>query len=166
MARRAKTVAGAVDALQNAYLDDIPPPASVKLRPTDLPIWVAIVRARARDEWSDIDLHHAANLTRCLADIERISAELVKDGDTLTNDRGTRTVNPKHAILETLSRRGVALTRLLHLHAQAMMPDARKRLPARQAEQDARAARAALARPTGGDGDDMDDLLATPTRLQ
>lgn len=163
MGRRAKTVAGAVEAFQNAYLDDIQPPVSVKLRPIDQPIWSAIVRARARDEWSDIDLHHAANLTRCLADIERISTELVKDGDTLTNDRGTRTVNPKHAILETLSRRGVALTRLLHLHAQALMPDARKQVPARQAEQKARAARAALEK----GGDDMDDLLATPpTRLQ
>jgi hypothetical protein len=165
MARRAKTVDNAVQALENAYLADIEPPKSVKLRPIDLPIWAALVRARARDEWTDIDLHHAANLTRCLADIERISEELATDGDTLTNDRGTRTVNPKHAILETLSRRGVALTRLLHLHAQALMPDARKQLPAREAERTARATAAAL---SSGRGDDMegDGLLATPTRLQ
>ena len=164
MRKRAGTVDKAVDALANAYAEDIPPPAAVKLKAADLPIWTSIIRARARDEWSSIDLHHAANLTRCLADIERISAEIAKDGDTYANDRGTRCANPKHAILETLSRRGVALTRLLHLHAQALMPDARKQLPARQAEQEARAARAALTGPTRGAGDDMDDLLATPTR--
>lgn len=158
---RAGTVDNDVDAFQNAYAEDIKPPKSVKLRKQDRPIWRAIIRARASDEWSDIDLFHAANLTRCLADIERISRQLIDDGDTLKNDRGTVVVNPKHAILETLSRRGVALTRLLHLHAQALMPDARKQLPARAAEKNARAARAAL------DGDsDMDELLATPTRLQ
>lgn len=165
MTKRAGSVDGAVDALQNAYLEDIAPPETVKLRADDLPIWTAIMRARARDEWSDIDLHHAANLTRCLADIERISAELAIEGDTVVNDRGTQCVNRKHDILETLSRRGVSLTRLLHLHAQALMPDARKRLPARQDEQEARAAKAALATHDGA-GDDRDDLLATPTRLQ
>lgn len=159
MGRRAGTVAGAVGALENAYLDDIQPPETVKLRRTDLPLWTSITRARARDEWSEIDLHHAANLTRCLADIERISKELTKEGDTVTNDRGTRTVNPKHALLEVLSRRAVALTRLLHLHAQALMPDARKQLPARQAEREARAARQQLE----SAGDD-DGLLATPVR--
>lgn len=166
MTKRAGSVDGAVDALQNAYLDDIAPPETVKLRADDLPIWTAIMRARARGEWSDIDLHHAANLTRCLADIERISTELATEGDTVTNERGTQCVNRKHDILETLSRRGVSLTRLLHLHAQALMPDARKRLPARKDEQEARTARAALARPEHGAGDEMDDLLATPPRMQ
>ncbi len=166
MSARAGTVDRAVDALANAFSDDIPPPASVKLRRKDRAIWTSIIRARARDEWSAIDLHHAANLTRCLADIERISAEIAKDGDTYTNERGTQCANPKHAILETLSRRGVALTRLLHLHAQALMPDARKQIPVRQAEQAARATAAALVS-KGGDDMDADELLAMPpTRLQ
>lgn len=123
------------------------------MRSDDLPVWASIVRARARDEWSEVDLHHAANLARCLADVERISAEITKDGDLLTNDRGTQIVNPKHGLLETLSRRSVALTRLLHLHAAALMRPV-DAVAARETERRAREATQ--------DNDDG-DLLATPT---
>lgn len=158
--KRAGSVDAAAAALQNAYAADVQPPGSVKLRDADWPIWVSIVRARARDEWSEIDLYHAANLTRCLSDIERISGELAERGDTYSNDRGTMCVNPKHSILETLSRRGVALTRLLHLHAQALVPDLRKLGPVRETEQKGRETRKQLEAAGGED----DGLLATPVR--
>ena len=152
-----RTAKAAVDAFRNASMGEIEPPKTVKLRDGDLAIWRVLMRARARDEWSDPDLHHAANLTRCLADIERISTELNAEGDTVENARGTVIVNPKHSLLEVLSRRAVALTRLLHLHASVLGGRPETVLGARAAEASAREAIV----------DDAEDgLIGTPSRLQ
>lgn len=149
----ADSVDGALAAFAGAAAGPIAPPETVRLREGDLPIWTAVVSARARDEWSEVDLMHAANLTRCLADIERISAEIHAQGDTLENARGTCVANPKHVLLETLSRRAVALTRLLHLHAAALARPSQV-INQREAEADARKTVDELGE---------DDLLATPT---
>lgn len=99
------------------------PPAHVYLREIDMPYWDTIIRARAFDAWIDSDLEHAANLARCKSDIDRLSREIEVEGDTVINQRGTPIVNPKHSLLETLSRRSVALSRLLHVHPQATEGD-------------------------------------------
>jgi hypothetical protein len=117
--QRVDTVTGAVTAMQNAMAAPIEPPAHVNLRPHDMPFWESIVKARARDKWDDADLEVAANLARCKSDIERIQRELDAEGDTLVNERGTTVLNPKHTLLETLSRRAVALSRMLHVHPEA-----------------------------------------------
>ena len=101
------------------------PPDHITLRPGDLPFWKSVVRARDYASWTDIDLAHAANLSRCLADIESLQREITAEGDTLTNAKGTQVVNPKHTLLETLSRRSVALSRMLHVHAEATVGESR-----------------------------------------
>lgn len=149
-----RSAEAAISAFQSAALGPIEPPATVRLRDGDRPIWDSIVLVRAREEWSEIDLHHAGNLARCLADIERISGEIGAMGDVFTNDRGTPIVNPRHALLETLSRRAVALTRLLHLHASVMVGRPADVANGRSVEREARATAATK---------DDDDLLASPT---
>ena len=158
-----RSVADASAALA-AACGDFALPETVRLQDADMGLWLAVTRARAREEWSDVDLYHAANLVRCFADIERLSAELQSGGDLLTNDRGTVYVNPRHALLTQLSLRSIKLTRLLHLHAAVLTPDPRKVAPARRAEREAREAREAV--------EDLDDyvddgsLLAKPPKLQ
>ena len=83
-------------------------------------------RARVKDSWNTVDLQHAANLARCQADIERIQQEILIEGDTLTNDRGTVVLNPKHSLLETLSRRSIALSKHIQVHAVATVGDSDK----------------------------------------
>lgn len=94
-------------------------PSHVYLRECDVPFWDSLVRARARDNWTDADLENAANLARSKADIERIQREITSEGDVIINAKGTQIVNPKHTLLETLSRRVMALSRMLHVHPQA-----------------------------------------------
>ena len=137
------TVASLVGAMQAALAGDIEPPACVNLRPGDRPYWDAVVRARARSEWTDADLVHAGNLARCMADIERIAREVADEGDIITNDKGTPIVNPKHALQETLSRRVMALSRLMQMQA-ASSGAAEDKLKARKAEGSARAAAKSL----------------------
>lgn len=94
-------------------------PAHIEVPDDAMPTWRSIVRAREYKSWTAIDLEHAANLACCLADLERLRREVREEGDTLENARGTPVVNPKHSLIEVLSRRSVALSRMLHVHAEA-----------------------------------------------
>ena len=136
--QRVDTVQGALNTMENAIAGPLEPPAHVRLREGDRPFWDSIVMARARDRWDTADLEIAGNLARCKADIERLQSEIDKEGDTIENARGTMVMNPKHTLLETLSRRAVALSRMLHVHAEAKQGPAEKQGKALTAEKNAR----------------------------
>lgn len=118
---RSDSATAAVTAMQAAALGPLGPPAHVSLRPGDMPFWNAIMQARARDTWTDSELATAATLARTQADIERLQSEADAEGFTIVNGKGTVSVNPKHKLLETMARRCVALSRVLHVHAEATM---------------------------------------------
>ena len=127
------------------------PPAHVHLRPCDEPFWLSIVRARARRNWTDVDLENAANLARCKSDVERLQREITAEGDVILNQRGTPVVNPKHTLLETLTRRAMALSRMLHVHAEATV-----------GKSEDEAAGSKLARKTHEAAESLDDLIVRP----
>lgn len=112
---RADSASGAVKAMADAALGPLSAPAHVRLRNGDLPFWNGIVRARARDEWSEADLVVAAQLARCQFDIEVESKELDGESTVVINDRGTKVVNARVAVLEQLARREMALMRTLQM---------------------------------------------------
>ena len=112
---RSDSNAAAVRAAQAAALGPLDPPEHVALRGGDRPFWNAIVTSRARDTWTLIDLCTAGNLARTQADIERLQVDLDTGGYVL----GDGKPNPIAALVETLTRRSVALSRALHVHAQA-----------------------------------------------
>ena len=112
---RADSAASAVKAMVDAAKGDIRPPEHVTLREGDEPFWVAVVRARARDEWSEADLVVAAQLARCLRDIETEQAQLDVEGTVTKNDRGTLVANPRVSVLEQFARREMALMRTLRM---------------------------------------------------
>lgn len=136
---RSDSIAAALNAAKTVAKGPLEPPAYVTLRPCDRPFWDAIIAARARDTWNESDLAHAANLARSRADLERVSMELDLEGDTIVNARGTIVANPKHQILEVLSRRTVILSRTLHVHASATIGDPRDNAKAGAAERAAEA---------------------------
>src|SRR5690606_30738715 len=135
---RSDSATAAVQAMQAAVAGPIAPPEYVTLREGDLPFWEAIVTARARDTWNNADLENAANLARCKADIERLQKEIQVEGDVIKNDRGTQIVNPKHTLLETLTRRAMALSRMLHVHAEATVGKSEDAVKALKTEKEAR----------------------------
>ena len=112
---RSDSVSAAVRAAQAAALGPLDPPEHVAIRTGDRPFWNAIVTSRARDTWTLIDLCTAGNLARTQADIERLQVDLDTGGYVL----GDGKPNPIAALVETLTRRSVALSRALHVHAQA-----------------------------------------------
>ena len=126
-------------------------PSHITVPPNAMPTWDAIVRARDYASWTQIDLEHAANLACCLADLERLRCEVREEGDTVINARGTPIQNPKHNLMEVLSRRSVALSRLLHVHAEATVGESRHQTKRSEKQREMQAAK-----------DDADDLIARP----
>lgn len=133
--RRSDSAAAALAAARAAALGAQEPPAHVKLRPCDRPFWDAIMQARARDSWTDVDLAHAATMARAQADIERLQRDIDTEGDVIGGK-----ANPKHKLLETITRRVVALARMLHVHAEATQGRSRDAGNKLALEQKARAA--------------------------
>jgi len=80
-------------------------PDHIALRPQDAVHWFEILETRPASSWNDSDLTLAGQLARCRADIETVQASIDEEG--LFSDP------QKQAFLEKLTRRGIALARLL-----------------------------------------------------
>src|SRR5690606_9446658 len=136
---RSDTAAGAVEAMRGATAL-MEPPEHCHVPQSAMPYWRSITKARAADRWNDSDLETAAELARTKASIERLQRELENESDCIENQRGTLVVNPKHSLLETLTRRMVALSRMLQVHAEATQGKARDQVKKNQAQQAAQVA--------------------------
>lgn len=121
----------------------------VSLEDKELPFWDTIIEARA--DWTKIDLVHAANLARCLCSIEEETFMLKIEGSVVDNAKGTKVMNPRHSILEQLSRRAITLSGKLHIHALATQGESKLQNGKNKAKKQAIEAFS-----------DEDDLLAKP----
>ena len=113
--QRTDSTAAKVSAMLNASLKTIEPPCHVVLRAGDRVFWDGVVRARARDEWTETDLVVAGQLARCLHDIQVAQVLLDEEGTVLRNEKGTQIVNPRVSVLEQFARREMALMRTLRM---------------------------------------------------
>lgn len=134
---RSDSATAAVQAAVNVAKGDPMPPEHVKISALAMPHYLHIVRARARDEWNDLQLTVAAQLAECFVEQEEERQELATEGRVLKNERGTMVANPRVSILEQMARRQMALMRTLQMGGRAI-GDPRKPLGPRAAEQNAR----------------------------
>jgi hypothetical protein len=142
--KRADSADAAIRAMVNAALPLPDVPGHVRLREEDRPFWVGVVRARAREEWTETDLVVAAQLARCQRDIEREQELVDSEGSVIENQRGAPVMNPRHAVLEQLARREMALMRSLRIAGVASGGDRRDLEKGRKLQRQAEAARAEL----------------------
>lgn len=117
--KRSDSAAAAVAASQAAALGPLPPPECVRLRKGDTPYWNAIVLARARDTWTEPDLILAGQMARAQADIERLNGDIERIGPIITAANGQPIISAEVKLQELLTRRVMALARMLHVHAEA-----------------------------------------------
>ena len=85
----------------------------------ELDYWRAITKARALDDWTAIDLLHAWNLSKLMAQIENSHQEIATNGMTIMTEKGTPIDNPAFSRLEKLTRLATTLSVKLHIHAEA-----------------------------------------------
>jgi hypothetical protein len=118
MAKRSDSAHVQTQIMKDAVLG-VQPPDCVRLDERHMPFFKYITEARA--QWTNIDLIHAANLARCMYEIEYESAMLEDEGSVIMGGKNgtTRVMNPRFSALETLSRRSVAISAKIQVHAAA-----------------------------------------------
>lgn len=118
------------------------PPDHVQISADVLPDFRAIVRARARDEWSELDLIVAAQLAECIGRQREQDALILVEGDVVLNAKGTLVANPRVAMLANLAGRQMAYMRTLQMGGRVpgTAGDKRKKQNARALERGARTA--------------------------
>ncbi|MGP9632768.1 hypothetical protein ACT3R7_06850 [Halomonas sp. AOP43-A1-21] len=107
---RSDSAKAAITAAQAATMEPLAPPACVRLRDSDRPVWAAIVTARARDTWTDADLILAGQLARAYGDIAALE-ELIDSQGMILGDQ----IHPACTLLDKTSRRALAMARQLKI---------------------------------------------------
>ncbi len=103
--------------------DDILPPAGVELRSDkEHLIWNQFTRARAKEDWPNMDLILLAKIVKMEADIRTAQVELDAVGMMVENKRGTQIPNPLISVIDTLERRRLAVIRSMSLNQTAHDP--------------------------------------------
>lgn len=116
------SVTAAVDAFAGA-MASVPVPQGVELRSDEEQlIWEQFTRARAREDWRDMDLLLLAKVVRMEADIRKYQDRLDGMGVIGTNKRGTAVVNPLLNVIDNLERRQLAVIRSMSLNQMAADP--------------------------------------------
>lgn len=150
---RSDSASAAIEAAKNAALGDPLPPEHVQISAEAMDDYRAIVRARARSEWSEYDLIVAAQMAECIAKQREYDAQILIDGPVVENAKGTLVANPMVSMLERLAGRQLAYTRILQMGGRVpgTEGDKRKKQNGRQLERNARGLAAEV---------QEDDLLA------
>lgn len=116
------SLTAAVGSFQGA-LSSVPLPEGVELRSDEeVVIWEQFTRARAREDWRDMDLLLLAKIVRMEADIRKHQETLDRSGVLIQNKRGTLVPNPLIAVIDTLERRQLAVIRSMSLNQMGSDP--------------------------------------------
>ena len=119
---RSDSTTAAVQGFTGA-IDSVPMPQGVELRSDEeRVIWDQFTRARAREDWRDMDLLLLAKVVRMEADIRKHQEDVDAQGWIVENQRGTQIPNPLVAIIDTIERRQMAVIRSMSLNQQANDP--------------------------------------------
>lgn len=99
--RRQRSDSGeaAIKAAQNAAMADHEPPASYPLKDYEMPFFTDILHARSRDDWRDVDIHLAAQLARCMSDIQREETRLQEEDTVQILASGKMEENPRIKVI-------------------------------------------------------------------
>ena len=116
------SVTAAIGGFKGA-MSGVPLPQGVDLRSDEeMVIWDQFTRARAREDWRDMDLLLLAKVVKMEADIREYQAQLEAQGAIVENQRGTQIPNPLLSIIDTVERRQLAVIRSMSLNQQASDP--------------------------------------------
>lgn len=104
-------------------ISGVPLPEGVELRSDEEQvIWDQFTRARAREDWRDLDLILLAKIVRMEADIRQYQTEIQEQGAIVKNQRGTQIPNPLLSIIDKIERRQLAVVRSMSLNQQHADP--------------------------------------------
>ena len=111
------------------------PPAYVKISAEERPFWDAVIKARA--EWTEVDLVHAAALARAQAAIEKESVLLSKEGTVIETKSGNQMLNPRIRALQALTTLSLNYSVKIQVHAVATTGKAEENINKNKAKKQA-----------------------------
>lgn len=135
--QRSDSATAAIRAAQNAVAPPLQPPSCKELSEIEMVFFSDIMLARARDDWKDADLYFAADLARCLYDLDREQRQL-RNEDSVLGSEGKVMENPRIKIISRYRAEAAALARVLQIGGRGI-GDPRTFEKARALEQKARA---------------------------
>ena len=124
-----------VDAFSKAAAVVSPPPGVELRSDEERVIWDQFTRARAKDDWRDMDLILLGKVVRLEAEIRKLQVMLDAEGYRVENSRGTVVENALVRVLDTLLRQQLSVIRSMSLNTMASDP----RTVASQAKSESRA---------------------------
>lgn len=143
--KKSNSVTAAVQGFAGA-IKGVDVPQGVELRSDEeRVIWGQFTRARAREDWRDMDLLLLVKVVQMEADMRKYREQLEAEGITLVNQRGTRVVNPLNSIIDSTQRLQLRIISSISLNQTTSDP------------------RTLNAKPADIDVDGEDDLIAMPT---
>ena len=102
---------------------DVPLPMGLVLRSAEEEeIWRAFTRARAREDWRDMDLILLHKVVRIEADLRRHQEILERSSVLISNKKGTLIENPLLRVIDTLQRQQLAIIRSMSLNSTGSDP--------------------------------------------
>lgn len=135
--QRSDSAAAAIRAAQNAVAPPLQPPSMKQLSESEMVLFADIMLCRARDDWKESDLYFAADLARCLYDLDREQQKLRGEDSVLQVGEGKVMENPRIKIISRYRSEASALARTLQIGGRTIT-DARTLEKARALEQKAR----------------------------
>lgn len=135
--QRSDSAAASIRAAQNAVAPPLMPPACKQLTESELVFFHDIVLARARDDWRDADLYFAADLARCLCDLDREQVAMRGEDSVLEASNGNKVENPRIKIISRYRSEAASIARTLQIGGR-VAGDPRTIEKARALEQKAR----------------------------
>jgi hypothetical protein len=104
-------------------MGSVPLPEGITLRSDEEHvIWGQFTRARAREDWRDMDLLLLAKVVRLEVDIRQHQNEIDVSGTLVEDKRGREVLNPLLTVVDTLERRQMAVIRSMSLNQTASDP--------------------------------------------
>ena len=101
----------------------VPIPEGVALHTEEeVIIWEQLTRARAREDWRDVDLLVVAKIVKTESDMRKHQETLDKSGVLIKNNKNALVANPLIAVIDTLQRQQLSLIRSISLNQQASDP--------------------------------------------
>ena len=116
------------------------PEPPVALREDEMPYYYAIVADRELETWTTNHLIMAANLARTLTAMDSLWSDILAEGFTIENFRGTPIANPKCSALTSLTSAMQSLQRTLGLSASQKAVSNAEQGPRNEADRKSREA--------------------------
>jgi len=113
--QRSDSITASLRAAQNAIAPPLLPPASKQLSEGEMVFFNDIITARARDDWKDADLYFAADLARCMSDMDREQQTLRTEETVIAEGNGKLVENPRIKIISRYRSEAAAIARTLQI---------------------------------------------------